>query len=87
MSASFNRGINALKEQIDAPVAAFFSSCVRCGLCAEACLFFTETHDPKYTPINKLEPMRRIWQSEYSFWGKLAGALGLTRQVSDDDLT
>ncbi|MGD8630153.1 MAG: (Fe-S)-binding protein [Gammaproteobacteria bacterium] len=87
MSASFKRGIHALKEQIDAPVAAFFSSCVRCGLCAEACLFFTETHDPKYTPINKVEPMRRIWQQEYSFWGKLASALGLSKPVTDADLT
>ncbi len=76
MSASFKRGINALKEQIDAPVAAFFSSCVRCGLCAEACLFYTETGDPQRTPINKVEPMRRVWQQEYSFWGKLAQRAG-----------
>jgi Fe-S oxidoreductase len=87
MSASFERGINAFKEQIDAPVAAFFSSCVRCGLCAQACLFYTETRDPKYTPINKLEPMRRVWQQEYSFWGKLAGALGLSKPVTDAELT
>ena len=66
MSASLEKGINALKEKIDAPTAAFFSSCVRCGLCAEACLFFTETGDPKYTPINKLEPMRRVWKQEYT---------------------
>ena len=87
MSASFERGINAFKEQIDAPVAAFFSSCVRCGLCAEACLFYTETGDPKYTPINKLEPLRRIWKQEYNFWGKLAGALGLSKPVTDAELT
>jgi len=87
MSASFERGINAFKEQIDAPVAAFFSSCVRCGLCAEACLFYTETRDPKYTPIHKLEPLRRIWKQEYSFWGKLAGALGLSKPVTDAELT
>jgi Fe-S oxidoreductase len=87
MSASLNRGINAFKEQMDAPVAAFFSSCVRCGLCAQACLFYTETNDPKYTPINKLEPMRRVWQQEYSFWGKLASALGLGKPVTDAELT
>ena len=87
MSASLERGINALKEQIDAPVAAFFSACVHCGLCANACLFYTETEDPKYTPIYKLEPMRRIWRREYSFWGKLAGALGLGSPVTDAELT
>ncbi|MCG6900561.1 MAG: (Fe-S)-binding protein [Gammaproteobacteria bacterium] len=86
MSASLQRGINAFKEQIDAPVASFFSSCVRCGLCANACLFHTETGDPKYTPIHKLEPLRRVWQQNYTFWGRFAKALGLSRAVTDDEL-
>jgi Fe-S oxidoreductase len=87
MSASLDKGINAFKEQIDAPVAAFFSSCVRCGLCAEACLFYTETEDPSYTPIHKLEPLRRVWQQEYTFWGRYAKAFGLSKPVTDEELT
>ncbi len=83
---TIERGINALKEQIDAPVAAFFSSCVHCGLCAEACLFYTETGDPRYTPINKVEPLRRVWESEYTFFGKLKKALGLSKTVTDEML-
>jgi len=83
---SFERGYNALKEEIDAPTAAFFSSCVHCGMCAEACLFFTETRDPKYTPIHKLEPLRKVWKQEYTFWGKLGKALGLSRPLTDQDL-
>jgi len=83
---SFQRGYNALKEEIDAPTAAFFSSCVHCGMCADACLFFTETRDPKYTPIHKLEPLRKVWKQEYTFWGKLGKALGLSRPLTDQDL-
>ena len=83
---SFERGYNTLKEEIDAPTAAFFSSCVHCGMCAEACLFFTETRDPKYTPIHKLEPLRKVWKQEYTFWGKLGKALGLSRPLTDQDL-
>jgi len=86
MSASLERGLNAFKEQIDAPVAAFFSSCVRCGLCAEACLFYTETHHPTRTPIHKLEPLRRVWQQEYTFWGRLAKAFGFSKPVTDEEL-
>jgi Fe-S oxidoreductase len=81
------RGLNAFREQIDSPTASFFSSCVHCGMCAEACLFFTETRDPKYTPIYKLEPLRKVWQQEYTFWGRLARAVGLSRPVTDEDLT
>jgi len=84
--ASLERGIHAFKEAIDAPVASFFSSCVRCGLCSKACLFYTETEDPKYTPIHKLEPLRRVWRQEYTFWGRLASALGLSKQLTDADL-
>ncbi len=84
--ATFERGYNTLKEQIDAPVAAFFSSCVHCGMCAEACLFFTETSDPRYTPRYNLEPLRKVWKQDYTFWGKLTKALGIAKPLTDKDL-
>jgi uncharacterized protein YunC (DUF1805 family) len=36
MSASLDKGVRVLKEMIDAPIASYFSSCVHCGICAEA---------------------------------------------------
>jgi Fe-S oxidoreductase len=82
--ASLERGLNAFREQMNAPVASFFSSCVNCGMCAEACLFYTETGDPRYTPINKLEPFRRVWEREYTLFGKLKSMLGLSKPVTDE---
>jgi len=84
MSASLDKGINALKEQVDASVASFFSSCVHCGMCADACLFYTETDSPDRTPINKTEPLRRIWKSEYTVMGKLLKLFGLAPKVDDE---
>jgi len=84
MSRSEDRAVNAFREQIDGPIASYLSSCVHCGLCAHACLFYTETEDPRYTPINKVEPLRRVWKSEYTFFGKLASMLGLAKKVTDD---
>ena len=86
MSASLHKGINVLKEVIDAPIASFFSSCVHCGLCAEACLFYTESGDPKFTPIHKLEPLRRVYAQEYTLLGRIGKRLGLSKPVSDEDL-
>jgi len=80
------RAINAIREQIDAPVAAYFSSCVHCGVCADACLFYTETGDPQYTPILKLELMRRIWQRDFTLSGKIRHWLGLDKGITDADL-
>ncbi|PIV87683.1 MAG: heterodisulfide reductase [Hydrogenophilales bacterium CG17_big_fil_post_rev_8_21_14_2_50_63_12] len=86
MSASLDKGVRVLKEVIDAPIASYFSSCVHCGLCAEACLFYTETGDPKYTPIHKLEPMRRLYEQEYTLIGRLKKVLGLSKPVTDAEL-
>ena len=87
MSASLEKGINALKEQVDSTVAAFFSSCTHCGMCAEDCLFFTETGDPSRMPINKAEPLRRIWKAEYTLLGRVGKMFGLTAKVDDALLT
>jgi Fe-S oxidoreductase len=86
MSSSVERAHRAIVEQIDAPVSTFFTTCVHCGMCADACLFFTETDDPKYTPIHKLHLMRRVWKREYTFWGKLLGMVGLLKPVTDKEL-
>ena len=83
---TLERGINALKEQIDAPIASFFSSCVHCGMCADACLFHTETGDPRYVPIHKLEPMRRLWEQEYTLVGRLKKVAGLSKKITADEL-
>ncbi len=86
MSASLEKGINVLREQVDASVASFFSSCVHCGICAEACLFYTETGAPERTPINKTEPLRRIWFNEYTFLGRILSLFGIGGKVTDDML-
>ncbi len=87
MSApTLQKGLNAFAEQMDAPIASFFSSCVHCGMCADACLFYTETGNPKYTPIHKLEPLRRFWKQEYTLMGRLKKALGLSKAITDEEL-
>lgn len=87
MSATLEKGLNAFREVMDAPIASFFSSCVHCGMCADACLFYTETGDAKYTPIHKLEPLRRVWQQEYTLTGRLGRLLGFSKPVSDEELS
>ncbi|QIK37316.1 (Fe-S)-binding protein [Caldichromatium japonicum] len=81
---SLARGLAALRAEMDAPIAAFFASCVHCGLCAQACPFYLETGNPKYTPIHKLEPLRQIWESEFTLWGRVKSWLGLTQLVTDE---
>lgn len=86
MSASLEKCHQAFRAVIDAPIASFFSTCVNCGLCADACLFYNETEDAKYTPINKLKPLRRIWKQEFTLLGKLKSMVGLSTPITDAEL-
>ena len=83
---SLQQGIETLKAQIDSKVVSYLSSCVHCGICAEACLFYTETGDPRYTPIYKTLPLRKVWRQEVSFWGKLARQMKLSYPIVEADL-
>jgi len=87
MSERLEKGLQILRAEIDYKVKSFFSSCVHCGVCAESCLFYTETNDPRYTPIYKTEPLRKVWKSEYTFWGKFATKLGLIKPFTEEDLS
>ncbi len=87
MSTPLERGVDMLKKQVDSRVESYFSSCIHCGVCAEACLFYTETGDPRYTPIYKTEPLRKVWQNEHTLWGKLTSSLGLSKSMTEKDLS
>ena len=66
--------------------AVHLESCVKCGLCAQACHFYRTTGDPKYTPIHKLEPFRRAYFREASPLAPLVRKLGLVRKPTIGDL-
>ena len=66
--------------------ALHMESCVHCGLCAQACHFHVATGDAKYTPIHKLEPLRRAYLREASPFAPLVRALGLVRKPGIIDL-
>ena len=86
MSDRLARGLEVMRAQMDTRVMSYLSSCVHCGICAEACLFYTETGDARYTPIYKAEPLRKLWRQEYTFWGKLAASMGLSSKLDEQDL-
>lgn len=84
-------------ERVDAAMRSFvgefgvtaslhMESCVRCGLCAEACHFHVATGDAKYTPIHKLEPLRRAYQREAGPFAALVRKLGLVKKLSIGEL-
>ena len=83
MSEHIEAARQELRDQIDAKVSSYFSTCVHCGLCAEACQFYVETGNPHYTPIYKLEPMRKLWRQEHTLGGKLKKMFGISEELTE----
>lgn len=69
---------------IDANFATQLDACVRCGACAQACQFYIGTEDPKYTPVHKLDLMKRVYDREMSplHWFKKP----FIKDITADDL-
>jgi Fe-S oxidoreductase len=61
-----------------ADMATYLESCIHCGMCAEACHFYIATGDAKYTPIFKVEPLKKVYRRE------LAPLRAFNRFVSRD---
>ncbi len=53
-------------DKLDGPMAVDLTTCVHCGMCAEACHFYEATQDEKYAPVRKFEPLRRFYRRELS---------------------
>ena len=66
-------------RDLGATAALHLDSCVRCGQCAKACHFHVTTGEAKYTPVHKLEPLRRAYLRQASPFAPLVRALGLVK--------
>jgi Fe-S oxidoreductase len=58
------RAKQAFIAGMDADMATYLEACIHCGMCAEACHFYVSTGNAKYTPIYKLEPLKKVYRRE-----------------------
>ncbi len=70
------------------PTAALaLESCVHCGRCAEACQFYVQTGDPRYTPIHKIAPFRQAYEREVGPFAFVYRLFRLAPKVTEEELT
>jgi Fe-S oxidoreductase len=84
--ARVDAAVRSFVRDFGVTAALHMEACVRCGLCADACHFYLSTGDSKYTPVHKLEPLRRAYAVEVSPFAPLLRALGLARRPSIAEL-
>jgi Fe-S oxidoreductase len=72
------------RRRLDARHATYLETCIHCGMCAEACHFYEATGDGKYTPIFKVDPLRRFYRRELAPMGWLRRLV--LRDITEKDL-
>ena len=77
--------VNFAKD-INRTTATYMEACVHCGQCAEACQYYVQTGDPKYTPIWKLEVFKQAYKREASPFAFLYRMFNLKRKVTVEQL-
>jgi len=80
------RAMANLAKNMNRTTATYLEACVHCGQCAEACHYYVQTEDPKYTPIWKLEIFKQAYKREASPFGFFYRLLGLKRKISIEQL-
>ncbi|MDE2628964.1 MAG: (Fe-S)-binding protein [Burkholderiales bacterium] len=78
--ARVDAAMRSFVREFGVTASLHMESCVRCGMCAEACHFYVTTGDAKYTPVHKLEPFRRAYFREAGPFAPLVRALGLVNK-------
>ena len=58
------RAKEVMRRRVEATHAAYLETCLHCGMCAEACHFYVATGEAKYTPVEKVAPLRRFYRRE-----------------------
>ncbi len=80
------KAINTLVYETGGWVAAQLEACTRCGMCAEACHFYQSTGDPEYSPVWKVELLRRAYEQRFTPLGAVKSMLHLDRRIADADI-
>ena len=78
--------MQAFISEFGSRAASYMESCVRCGLCAEACHFYLTTGDEKYTPIHKIRPFEQAYLRHAGPFAPLYRFLGLRSEEHTSEL-
>ncbi|MGO9544886.1 MAG: (Fe-S)-binding protein [Rhodomicrobium sp.] len=81
-----NAGMRAFISDFGPSAAISMEACVHCGQCAEACQFYVESGDPRYTPIYKIKPFKQAYERETGPFSLLFRAFGLAPKVTLEEL-
>jgi len=83
LSDKQQKALAVLSGQKDSRLITHLNSCVRCGLCAESCMYYVTTGDPRFVPARKVDLVSSMYRRYFTMTGKLFPRLTDARQLND----
>ncbi|MBC8436129.1 MAG: (Fe-S)-binding protein [Bacteroidetes bacterium] len=79
-----SKGLDVFRLNGESKLLTHLQSCVHCGLCAESCLFYLATKDPRLTPASKADLISSIYKRYCTLTGRLIPRLVHARDLNKD---
>lgn len=80
--------LNVLNNRDNSKLMTHLNSCVRCGLCAESCMYYMAMKETKFIPAYKVNLVSSIYKRYFTFTGKnfpkIFGAKDFDDQMRDE---
>jgi Fe-S oxidoreductase len=81
------KALAVFSEQNDNRLITHLNSCVHCGLCAESCMYYLTTGDPRFVPARKVDLVSSIYRRYCTVIGKFFPQLTNARELNDQTTT
>jgi len=79
------KGLAVIKDFKDSKLLTHLNSCVRCGLCADSCIYYRAMPEARFIPAKKVDLVASIYRRYNTFSGKnfpgLVGAKDLNNET------
>ena len=77
------KALEILKARSDSKLLTHLNACVKCGLCADSCMYYKAMGKPEFIPAAKVDLVSSIYRRYCTYTGKLAPALFNAKKLDD----
>lgn len=77
------KAIGALSREPRGKLLTHLNSCVRCGLCADSCMYWLSTRDDRFIPARKVELVSSVYRRYCTFSGKVMPGVTGARELDE----
>lgn len=78
------KAIDIIRLKDNGRMTSYLNSCVHCGLCAESCIFYLTSNDPRFIPARKVDIVASLYRRYNTITGRLLPGLTGARDLDEE---